>query len=100
MAPLVDLMIEATPVFWAPACAVDGHLMVEELPSVQTLGAASFRYSEKFCVVPEESDRTAIVTAVDGRVTPGLMAAMAGSFQLLIWPWKILAMTSAFSFRL
>ena len=100
MAPGVDLMIEATPPFWAPARAVDGHLMVEALPSFQTLGAASCRYSVKFCVVPEESERTAVVIAVDGRVTPGLSAAIAELFQVLISPWKICAMTDAFSFRL
>ena len=59
MAPGVDLMIDATPPFRAPAWAVDGHLMVEALPSFQALGAASCRNSVKFCVVPEESERTA-----------------------------------------
>src|SRR5487761_122908 len=100
MAPGVDLTIDATPAFWAPACAVDGHLMVLALPSFQTLGAAFVRYSEKFCVVPEESERTAVVIAVDGRVTPGFSALIAGSFQVLMLPWKMLAMTVAFSFRL
>src|SRR5487761_1883365 len=100
MAPGVDLMIEATPVFWAPACAVDGHLMVEPLPSFQTLGAAFCRYSVKFWLVPEESERTAMVIAVDGSLTPGLMAWIFGSFQVLIWAEKIPAMTSGLSFRL
>src|ERR1700744_2286514 len=100
MAPGVDLMIDATPPFWEPAWAVDGHLMVAALPSFQTLGAASWRNSVKFCVVPEESERTAVVIAVDGRVTPGLMALIAGSFQLLMLPWKMLAMTVGVSFRL
>ena len=74
--------------------------MVEALPSFQALGAAFCRYSEKFCVVPEESERTAVVIAVDGRLTPGLTALIAGSFQVLMLPWKILAMIVGVSFRL
>ena len=49
----------------------------------------------KFCVVPEPSERWATVIAVDGSVTPGLSAAMAGSFQVLMSRWKILAIVSA-----
>ena len=43
MAPAVDLTIDATPPFWAPARAVDGHLIVELLPSVHALPAAFSR---------------------------------------------------------
>ena len=47
----------------------------------------------KFSVVPEPSARTATVMAWSGSVTSGLSAAMAGSFQFVIWRWKILATT-------
>src|SRR5581483_3403031 len=100
MAPEVDLMIDATPVFCAPARAEAGHLIVELLPSFHTLGTAVCRNSEKFWVVPEESERTAVVIAVLGRLTPGLSAAIAGSFHFVMSPWKIFAMTVGSSFRL
>ena len=74
--------------------------MVELLPSVHTLGAAVWRYREKFWVVPEESERTAVVIGVLGRLTPGLIAVIAELFQLVILPWKMFAMTSGVSFRL
>src|SRR5215470_14959117 len=99
MAPGVDLTICARPLPPSPARAVDGHLMVEEVPSFQALPAALTRYWEKFCVVPEESERTAVVMVVLGRDKPGLSALISGSFQVLIWPWKILARVGASSFR-
>src|ERR1700722_111537 len=98
MEPGVDLTICARPLPPLPARAVDGNLMVEPVPSVQALPAASTRYWEKFAVVPEESERTARVIAELGRLTPGLSAVIAGSFQVLIWPWKIFARVVASSF--
>src|SRR5580693_1228696 len=83
----------ATPPLPLAARAVEGQLMVELLPSVHTLGTASIRKSEKFCVVPDESDRTASVIGVLGRVTPGLIAAIAGSFHFVILAWKMSATT-------
>src|SRR5579863_10623391 len=100
MAPGVVLTICATPPLPAPARAADGHLMVELLPRVHTLGSAVMRNREKFAVVPEESDRTARVIGVLGRLTPELSALIAGSFQVLIWPEKIFAMVTGSSFRL
>src|SRR4029077_14109079 len=100
MAPEVDLTICATPALPLPARAVDGHLMVELLPSVHALGTASLRNRVKFCVVPEESERTATVIGVLGRLTPELIDAMAGSFHLVILPSKMFAMTVGLSFRL
>ena len=44
----------------------------------------------KFCVVPEESERTAMVIGVLGRVTPGLSAAIAELFHVVILAWKML----------
>src|SRR5215469_1264294 len=99
MAPGVDLMICATPPLPLPACAPDGQLMVEELPSFQLLADFS-RKREKFCVVPEESERTAREIGVLGRLAPGLIDLIAGSFQCLMWPWKMSAMTFGVSFRL
>ena len=51
-------------------------------------------------MVPEESERTAVVIAVLGRVTPGLIDVIAESFHLVILPSKISAMTVGVSFRL
>src|ERR1700676_2284367 len=95
MAPAVDLTICATPALPLPARAEDGHLMVELLPRLQALPAPFTRNSVKFWVVPEESDRTARVIGVLGRLTPELSALIAGSFHVLILPWKMLAMTGA-----
>src|ERR1700726_3014236 len=100
MAPLVDLTICATPGLPLPARAVDGNLIVELLPSVHTLGTASLRNRVKFCVVPEESERTAMVIGVLGRLTPGLSALIAGSFQVVILAWKISEISVGVSLRL
>jgi hypothetical protein len=99
MAPVVDLTICATALPPSPARAVDGQVMVEEVPSFHALPAASTRYWEKFAVVPEESERTARVIVVLGRLAPGLSALIAGSFQVLMVPWKIPARVVASSFR-
>src|SRR5580704_2662827 len=93
MAPAVDLMTWATPELPLAARAVDGQVMVELLPSFQSLAAESTRKSEKFCVVPDESERTARVIGVLGRLTPGLIALISELFQVLILAWKMSAMT-------
>src|SRR5215467_930012 len=100
MDPGVDLTICATPPLPLPACALEGQLMVELVPSFQVLAAASVRNREKFAVVPEESERTAREIGVLGRLTPGLIALSAGSFHVLILPWKMPAIVGASSFRL
>src|SRR5215475_14036764 len=100
MAPAVVLTICATPPLPLPPRLVAGQEMVESLPSFQTPGAPSTRNWEKFAVVPEESERRAMVTAVLGRLTPGLSAAICESFHLVILPWKRFAMAGASSFRL
>src|SRR5215469_11267335 len=100
MAPGVDLTIWATPPLPLPACAVEGQLIVELVPSFQSLAAACVRNREKFAVVPEESERTAREIGVLGRLAPGLSALIAGSFQVLILAWKMSAMTVGSSFRL
>src|ERR1017187_4280653 len=95
MAPGVDLMICATPALPLPPRLVAGQLMVELVPSVHPSPVASTRNWEKFWVVPEESERWAMVIGVLGSVTPELSALIAGSFHVLILPWKMLAMTGA-----
>src|SRR6516162_1639036 len=100
MAPLVLLMIDATPPLPFPPTLEEGQLMVEEEPSVHTPGAPFTRNSEKFCVVPDESERRTMVILVLGRLTPEFICVIAGSFQVVIWPWKILAMTGAVNLRL
>src|SRR5215472_6509399 len=100
MAPGVVLTICATPPLPIPARAVAAHLMVELLPSVHALPPAFSRYREKFAVVPEESERTARVIGVLGRLTPELSAAIAELFQEVILPLKISARVVASSFRL
>src|ERR1700751_4844583 len=100
MAPGVDLMICATPPLPMPARAVEGHLMVELLPSVHALPPAFSRYKEKFWVVPDESERTPMGIGVLGRLTPELSAAIAELFHDVILPLKISDRTVASSFRL
>src|ERR1051325_759161 len=100
MAPLVPLMIWATPLLPLPPWVSAAQLTVEPESSVQTPGAAAFRNLVKFSVVPDPSDRWATTMAVDGSFTPGLSAAIALSFHVLICRWKILAIVSGESWRL
>src|SRR6266576_3243477 len=99
MAPAVVLMICATPPLALPPRLVAGQLMVESLPSFQTPGAPSTRNWEKFWVVPDESERRAMMIAVLGSLRPEFSAAIFGSFHLVILAWKMSAMTGASSFR-
>src|ERR1700753_526180 len=100
MAPGVLLTIESTPPLPVPPRLLDGQLIVELVPSFHTPGAASTRNWEKFWVVPEESEGRAMVIAVLGSLALGLRALIAGSLQVLIVPWKILAMVGPSSLRL
>src|ERR1700759_4741737 len=97
MARGVLLTIESTPPLPLPPRLLDGQLMVELVPSFHTPGAPLNRNREKFLGVPEESERRAMVIAVPGRLALGLSALIAGSFQVLISPWKILAIVGASS---
>ena len=54
----------------------------------------------KLSVVPELSERCTVRILVAGSVAPGLSAAIAGSFQVVTLPAKILAMVGALSCRL
>src|SRR5438477_4240839 len=93
-------MIWATPLLPFPACSPAGQATVEPASSVQAGPAAVLRKLVKLEVVPELSERWATVTAVDGSFTPGLSAAMAALFHVLIWPRNILAIVVGESCRL
>src|SRR5947207_16010970 len=92
-------MICATPPLALPPRLLAGQLIVESLASFQTPGAPSTRNSEQFWVVPEESERRAMVTAVLGSLTPEFCDAICESFHLVILPWKMPARVGASSFR-
>src|ERR1700757_2950276 len=68
--------------------------MVLPVPRVHVEGAALVRYKVKLAVVPDPSERCTLVIEVDGNLTPGLSAAMAGSSQVVILFWKIPAMVA------
>ncbi len=48
----------------------------------------------KFCVVPDSSERCTGLMAVSGSSTSGLSAAIASSFQVVMPPEKIPAITA------
>src|SRR5215813_12565223 len=79
----------ATPALPFPPWVLDGQLTVLDAPSFQPAGSALARNVVKFWVVPELSERWATVMAVLGRLTPGLSAAMVGSFHFVTCAWKI-----------
>ncbi len=60
----------------------------------QSSGAAAARYSTKFSVVPDSSERLTGVMARSGSSTSGLSAAIASSFHFLIFWSKIWAMVA------
>src|SRR4051812_33879929 len=99
MAPLVPVMIWATPLFPFPPCVSVGQATVLPESRVQA-GVAALRNLVNCSVVPEPSDRWATTMAVAGSLAPGLSAAIALSFQVLIWREKILAIVSGDSCRL
>src|SRR5918912_927506 len=67
-------------------------------PAVHSAGAAFERYSVNPPDVPDLSERTKTWRGRSGPAEP-LSAAMAGSFQLVIDPAKILARVGPDSFR-
>jgi hypothetical protein len=60
----------------------------------QSAAAVAARYSVKFSVVPESSERLTGVMAVSGSWASGLSAAIAGSFHVVIFWLKIFAMVA------
>src|SRR6478752_7089510 len=92
MPPSVDLTAPATPAVFSLPSPLPVHFLAGS--AVHTVGTAPCRYLVKFSVVPDSSLRKNTLIAVAGSFTPGLILAMAGSFHVVIWPRKILAMTS------
>src|SRR5437667_7663996 len=93
-------MALATPGLPLPATSSAGQFVVSPAVNVNTPGAAAVRNLVKLEFVPEASERCTGVIFVDGSVTPGLSALIAGSFQVLICSWKILATVGASRTRL
>src|SRR5450631_3172149 len=92
MPPSVALTALATPADFSLPSPLPVHFLAGF--AVQSVGAAAARYLVKFSVVPDSSERKNTLTAVSGRVTPGLTAAIAGSFHLVMTPLTILAVTA------
>src|SRR5689334_9315788 len=93
MPPSVLLTPSETPSdFCLPSPTLPGHTLDGSL--FQASGAEPTRYFCRFSVVPDSSERKKTEIAVFGSVTPGLIAAIAGSFQVLISPRNTLAATS------
>src|SRR5665647_1792952 len=92
MPPSVVFTALATPADFS----LPSPLPVHFLPGAagQSVEAAVFRYLVKLSVVPDSSERKNTLMACAGRVTPLLMAMIAGSFHLVIRPLKILAVTA------
>src|SRR5882757_9737641 len=65
----------------------------------QAAGATADRYSVKFSVVPDSSERFTGVIADDGSCASGLSAAIAGSFHVVICRLKIQASVAGESCR-
>src|SRR3954453_23874883 len=74
-----------------PSPTLPGHTL--DGSAVQSAGDDPCRYFCRFSVVPDSSERKNTEILVEGSVTPELIAAMAGSFQVVILPRKILAAT-------
>ncbi|CKO50569.1 Uncharacterised protein [Mycobacterium tuberculosis] len=65
----------------------------------QPSGSCLDRYWVNKKVSPDPSERCSGTTAVPGRFTPGLSAAICGSSQVLMVPWYMAARTFPFSLR-
>src|SRR6476661_3782099 len=91
MAPGVCLIAAATPSL--PLAPVpSGHLTVLSAPTFEDhSGLEAARNVVKPLVVPDSSERWTTVMFDDGRLTPGFIFAMAGSFHFLIFPRKMFA---------
>src|SRR5258706_3570442 len=104
MAPSADDTICATPLLPSPRCVSAGKAVSLAAPNFQASPAvgpaAASKNLVKFCVVPDASARTATTMSVAGSVTPGLSAAMIGSFHFVISRWKIAEMLVAESCNL
>src|SRR5690348_2421953 len=92
-------MPAATPSFPSPPTPT-GHCTDLSAPTFVDQSELSLESHEvKTFVVPDSSERCTIWMAVEGRLTPGFKAAIAGSFHVLIVPRKILAAVVPSSFK-
>src|SRR3954452_11474535 len=96
MPPSVDFTPSETPAdFSRPSPTVPAHRLAGSLFHAD--GAAPARYFSKFSVVPDSSDRKKTLMAVLGSFASGFALAIAGSFQVLIFPRKMFAVRSGVS---
>src|SRR3954447_26140907 len=90
MPPAVLLMPWATPAdLAAPWPVLPAHVF--EGLVVKSCGAAPARYFSKFSVVPDSSERKNTLMSWAGSEAPEFTLAIAASFHLVIFPWKICA---------
>src|SRR2546428_13642921 len=91
MAPSVCEMPAATPSLPSPPVPT-GHCTALSAPTFDPHSGLSFESHEvNTLVVPDSSERWTTWIGLAGRLTPEFSAAMAGSFQALIFPRKMLA---------
>src|SRR5438477_12337416 len=77
--PSVSVMAAATPSFPSPPVPT-GHWTALSAPTCDSQAELSFESQDvNTLVVPDSSERWTICIGVDGRLTPRLSAAMAGS---------------------
>src|SRR4051794_26412054 len=79
---------------WPP-----GHCSSLPVPSFQSPPDVASRNLDRMSVLPELSERCTGWTGVAGSCTPGLSAAIFGSFQVLIVPEKMPDRTAGDSLR-
>src|SRR2546430_10318771 len=98
MAPLVPLIAAEVPSLpLAPSPTPPAKVL--PAPLVHPPLAAAVRYFWKLSVVPDWSERNTTVILSLGSVLPLLSAMMAGSFQVVTPPLKILARVGPSSTR-
>src|SRR5437588_8882736 len=96
MAPLVLLIAADVPSLpLAPSPTPPTNVL--PAPLVQAPLDAATRYFWKLSVVPDSSDRKSTTILSAGSVLPLLSAVIAGSFQVVMPPLKILASVGASS---
>src|SRR5580704_6372940 len=103
MAPGVCWMKPATPVLSCSPTPIlgNGHFVDGVVPAAEPVQAeppVSMRYWSRSYPGPDESARCTGTMAVEGRLTPGLSAAMAELFHDLMVPRKIPAKVGPSSF--
>src|SRR3954452_12332851 len=96
MVPLPLVTAWITPdVPWAPSPPLTGHRLSGSWD--QAPCPALLSHSVKFLLVPESSERWTGTMRSAGRLVPGLSALIAGSFQSVMLPAKILAAVLVYS---